>query len=248
MESFDPSALITAIESDSLGAALFELSAVLTSRPDALEVGTGMLDDLAARVDSPTNEGIIAALFGPDGFSGDVLDYHAEANSMLDQVLQRRLGMPITLSAVVVEVGKRVGLDFQMMAMPGHVVVGTGEPHRYIDAFGGVEVDGDGLRRRFESIFGEGASFDASGGVQPLGVAGVVNRVGNNLLRTWANGQDAKLDRLLDLRAVIPASEGDWKLVIGVAEASGRFDIAAKLRERIDPDDPQIGQLWAKLN
>ena len=61
------------------------------------------------------------ALFGADGFRGDVEDYHSEENSLLDRVLDRRLGMPVTLSAVVIEVGARVGVPLTMILSLIHI-------------------------------------------------------------------------------------------------------------------------------
>ncbi len=242
---FDP--LRNAMGGDSIALALFELSAVVTGRSDAVEVGFGQIDHIAQSIDDVSISGLIDVLFGEHGFRGDVVNYHAEENSLLDQVLERRQGMPITLSAVAIAVGRQVGLPLRMIAMPGHVVVGLDESDRFIDAFGGVEVDGDGLAKRFASIFGADASFTPEQLTQ-LDAAGAVNRVCNNLLRTWSDDRSGKIDRLLELRAAIPGSDADRTLVIGIAEARGRFDIAASLREQMDPEDPQISELWARLN
>ena len=146
-----------------------------------------------------------------------------------------------------IEVGRRIGLPLTLVAMPGHVVVGTGQPDRFIDAFGGVELDEGGLRARFESIFGANASPD-SFVLQDLDPVGAVNRVCNNLLRTWKMDRTGKIDRLLELRVAIPGGVADRKLVQQVAEARGRFDLVATMREKTDPDDPQIRGLWARLN
>ena len=136
MQFGDYTPLLQALEGNSIGHALLELSAVLLGRADAVVVGTELLDGFALAVGESTDE-ILGALFGSDGFRGDVVNYHAEENSLLDRVLERRLGMPITLSAVVIEIGSRIGIPLHMVAMPGHVVVGTQDPDRYIDAFGG---------------------------------------------------------------------------------------------------------------
>lgn len=247
MDSFDAAPLKRALACDSIGEALLALSATLSDRSDAISVGRELLDGLALEVRESTTTAIIDTLFGHDGFRGDVIDYHAEENSLLDRVLERRVGMPITLSAVVIEVGRRLDLPLRMVAMPGHVVVGTAKPNWFIDAFGGVEVDSDGLQRRFASIFGSDASLRAHE-LEDLDPVGAVNRVCNNLMRTWGTDRTGKLDRLLALRAEIPGSEADRKLVLGVAQARGRFDIAATIRESVDPDDPEIEDLWARLN
>lgn len=247
MSPLDLTALLSYLDGDSIGEALLAMSGLLCDRPEAVEVGTQLLDEIALTVDGNDVAALVAAVFGAHGFRGDVLNYHAEENSLLDRVLERRSGMPITLSAVAIEVGRRCGMELEMIGMPGHVIVGTGTTDSFIDAYGGVEVDLGGLQRRFESIFGETASFSLNR-LRQLDAVGAVNRVGNNLLRTWAKDRSSKVDRLLEMRAMIPASDADRQLVLGVAEARRRFDIAARLREQLDPDDPKIDQLWAQLN
>ena len=156
--------------------------------------------------------------------------------------------MPITLSAVVTEVGKRIGIELELIGMPGHVIVGVpGNRVSFIDAFGGTELDSNGVLRRFESIFGQGTEIPP-GSLLPMDTASTINRVCNNLTRTWARNDAARLNRLLEVRAVLPASDAERRLLVDIAEARGRFDIAATLREQLDPDDPQIPSLWARLN
>ena len=247
VDSHDYSSLLKALKGDSIGLALLELSAVLTRRSEAIAVGNDLLDELATSVSEKTPRAVADSLFGHGGLRGDVLNYHAEENSLLDRVLERRLGMPITLSAVAIEVGRRIGLPWTMVAMPGHVVVGTGEPNCFLDAFGGVELDEGGLWTRFESIFGTDAP-PGSFVLQELDPSGAVNRVCNNLLRTWKTDRTGKIDQLLELRVAIPGSDADRHLVQQVAEARGRFDLVAAIREETDPDDPDIQQLWARLN
>jgi len=231
----------------SIGDGLLKLSEVLTQRAGILERGRFALDELADTVPHPTTTDLVTTLFGNGGFNGDVEHYHAEANSLLDHVLDRRLGMPITLSALTIEVGERLGLNLTMIGMPGHVIVGTDVDGHYIDAFAGIEVDDQWVRARLESMFGpQHAPDDVP--MPTLGVLGAVNRVCNNLMRTWANDDSGKFDRLLELRSIIPGSPADRGLTIGVATRRGRFDIAARLREANDPDDPEIQALWAKLN
>lgn len=62
-------------------------------------------------------------LFDDEGFRGNADDYSDPRNSCLDQVLERRLGIPITLSVVVMEVGRRVGLAIEGVGLPAHFIV-----------------------------------------------------------------------------------------------------------------------------
>lgn len=234
-------------EPSSIGDGLFMLSSLLSQRSGIVENGRFALDELADSIDDASPTGIVQTLFGSGGFRGDVEDYHAEDNSFLDRVLERRLGMPITLSAVVVEVGQRVGVPLTLVGMPGHVIVGTHDEDCFIDAFGGVVVDAASIQKRFESIFGPQAVIDLSL-LEPMTVISTVSRVCNNLMRSWADDRTGQMDRLLELRSRFPGTPAERGMLISAATGRGRFDIAARLREQSDPDDPEITALWARLN
>jgi len=62
-------------------------------------------------------------LFRELGFHGAALDYYDPRNSYLNQVLERRAGIPITLSILYMEVGRRLGLRLQGVSFPGHFLV-----------------------------------------------------------------------------------------------------------------------------
>jgi regulator of sirC expression with transglutaminase-like and TPR domain len=62
-------------------------------------------------------------------FRGDQEDYYSPSNSMLNEVMERRLGVPLTLSIVFMELGWRLGIPFEGVGFPGHFLVRlTGEP------------------------------------------------------------------------------------------------------------------------
>ena len=88
------------------------------------------LDELAeasgvARVGDPLKalHRLREFLFEEEGFAGNREDYYDPRNSCLNDVLERRLGIPITLSLVVMEVGRRAGLSIVGVGLPGHFVV-----------------------------------------------------------------------------------------------------------------------------
>lgn len=235
-------------EDPPLATCLLLLSEALTGREDAVVVGNSLLDGLAEGVTDSSVTGVVRHLFDTSRFQGNIEDYHSPENSFLDRVLERRLGMPITLSAVVAEVGDRLGIGMHLVGMPGHVLVGLDDdPRRYVDAFGGTELDEVGVRRRFESIFGADTSL-APKALLPIDTIAVINRVCNNLTRSWLDRDRTALDRLLDVRTALPATPRDRQLLIGLAESRGRFDLAARLRTEVDPTDPVIDGLWARLN
>src|SRR5438309_117199 len=73
--------------------------------------------DVAARV-----AGLCRYLFHEMGFRGNVRDYYDSRNSYLNQVLDRRTGIPITLSLVAMAIGRRAGLEVVGVGLPGHFV------------------------------------------------------------------------------------------------------------------------------
>jgi regulator of sirC expression with transglutaminase-like and TPR domain len=91
------------------------------------------LDGLARAVDgvrrSPDALGRLHRLreylFVEQGFAGNRDDYYDPRNSFLNDVLDRRQGIPITLSLVLMEVGKRLGLAIEGIGLPGHFIAGA---------------------------------------------------------------------------------------------------------------------------
>src|SRR5262249_18663494 len=73
--------------------------------------------NLSARVD-----GLCRYLFHDMGFRGNVREYYDPRNSYLNQVLDQRTGIPITLSLVAMAVGQRSGLNVVGVGLPGHFV------------------------------------------------------------------------------------------------------------------------------
>ena len=76
-------------------------------------------------------------LFEELGFRGNDTDYYDPGNSCLDVVLDRRTGIPITLSVVYIEVARRLAGPFSGIGLPGHFVVqySDSEYSTYIDPF-----------------------------------------------------------------------------------------------------------------
>ena len=63
-------------------------------------------------------------LFEEQGFRGNAEEYYDPRNSFLNDVLDRRVGIPITLSLVLIEVGRRLGLAIHGIGLPAHFIVG----------------------------------------------------------------------------------------------------------------------------
>lgn len=98
------------------------------------------LDALALACPDPTVGGVVAHLFRTEGFHGNEVDYYDPENSMLDSVLDRRTGIPITLSVVLIEVARRLGVALVGIGAPGHFVVGDPATMTVLDPFNGGRV------------------------------------------------------------------------------------------------------------
>jgi regulator of sirC expression with transglutaminase-like and TPR domain len=78
------------------------------------------LDELAGRVGRADVHRLRQFLFEQEGFAGNAGDYYDPRNSCLNDVLDRRRGIPITLSLLAIEVGRRLGLVVHGVGLPGH--------------------------------------------------------------------------------------------------------------------------------
>lgn len=112
------------------------------------------------RRDISTADTLIALnhyLFDELGFAGNRAEYYDPRNSYLNEVLDRRLGIPITLSILYVEIGQRVGLALRGVSFPGHFLVrcSVRDGAIVLDPYsGGASLGMDDLRRRLESVAG----------------------------------------------------------------------------------------------
>lgn len=170
--------------------------AVLTiarcARPDLDVVGElARLDDLAASCPSPTVEGIVRHLFGDLGFAGDRDTYDDPRNSFLDQVLDRRRGIPISLSVLTIEVARRLGVRLHGVGLPGHFVIGSGDdPDLFVDPFGGGAVlDATGLRMLFRQVSGGSTAWDPAW-LAPVDHRALLVRMLNNLKASYLRRRD----------------------------------------------------------
>lgn len=97
-------------------------------------------------------------LFEDEGFTGNATDFYDPRNSFLNAVIDRKLGIPITLSVLYMEVGQRIGLQFAGVSFPGHFLVKLPLDNALIviDPFnGGIALDEDDLKQRLRQTYGD---------------------------------------------------------------------------------------------
>jgi regulator of sirC expression with transglutaminase-like and TPR domain len=150
-------------------------------------------------------DGIVDTLFSSGMFAGDSDDYHDPRNSLLHEVLKRRVGMPITLSVVAMEVGKRRGVSIRGVGLPGHFVIRDQQSGRFADPFGGgVRYDESGMIASWEQRMGDAAAFRPSM-LRRTNAHDIVLRILNNLKQSLVTRDEpVLLARLAPLRAAFP--------------------------------------------
>ncbi len=167
-----------------------------------LDVGAQLdrLDDLAARCATATRDGVLAQLFGAEGFHGNEDDYYDPENSMLDTVLDRRIGIPITLSVLAIEVARRVGVALAGIGAPGHFIVRDEDDGTYFDPFNRGRVLDDSERAR---LYGPAP-------LEPSTPLAIVGRMLANLKGIYAQRGDAdSLRWVMRLRVLLPGAPGE---------------------------------------
>jgi regulator of sirC expression with transglutaminase-like and TPR domain len=113
------------------------------------------LDRLAAGITDL--DGLLHRLFVQEHFTGDTGNYYDPRNSLLPHVLTRRLGIPITLAVVCMEVGRRAGVPIDGVGMPGHFLVRPVGSDVLLDVFdGGAELSLAACEARFRERGGTG--------------------------------------------------------------------------------------------
>jgi regulator of sirC expression with transglutaminase-like and TPR domain len=119
------------------------------------------------RADVATAEKLLALnhyLFDELGFSGNGDDFYDPRNSFLNEVIERRVGIPITLGVVYIEIGRRIGLGLHGVSFPGHFLVKCAlrDGIVVLDPYsGGVSLGADELQQRLRAAGSPGDVDDA---------------------------------------------------------------------------------------
>jgi regulator of sirC expression with transglutaminase-like and TPR domain len=194
-----------------------------------LDVSTylGRIDSLGRLLRAQTREDATAAerivalnrfLFGDQGFAPNIENYYDPRNSFLNEVLERRVGIPLTLSIVYIEVGRRVGLPLYGVSFPGHFLVkcmleqGTVILDPYC---GGISLALQDLQQRLREVRGgEVSRAIIAGMLVSASKKEILARMLRNLKAIYMDGQDYQ-HALTTL---------DWILLVHPEAASERRD------------------------
>ena len=201
------------------------------------------LDRLAAGV--RTLPGLVQRLFETEGFAGNAADYQDPRNSLLPYVLTRKLGIPITLAVVAIEVGRRAGVALEGVGMPGHFLVRPVGTRKHLDVFrGGAELDMAGCEALFRAT--SGARPDVPFGPHLLATAStrsILARMLENLCVVYrTRRRPGDLEWVLRMRLALPGTGLTEVLELAAALGEqGRWLDGTRLLEERLPDASPVG-------
>lgn len=209
----------------------------------------------ALRVLEAINEILIAR----HGFHGSNDDYYHPRNSFLNEVLERREGLPITLSVIYLEVARRLGAPLEGVGLPAHFMARWPLPDDaggsiYVDPFQrGELLDELAMRQRILRLIGAPAraTFDPAWS-RALDAREILTRMLRNLKQVYLmRGETADAletaDRLTALRPDLPEElrdRGLLRLAMGESLLAAA-DITAYLEHT--PDAPEGGRLLRRI-
>jgi regulator of sirC expression with transglutaminase-like and TPR domain len=154
-------------------------------------------------------------VFVEEGFQGNTEDYYDPRNSYLNQVIDRKVGIPITLSVLYASIAARVGLEMAGVSLPAHFMlrVGSGDATTFVDPFNaGALLDRKGCERRIAQVVGRPVALTDLQ-LAPCGHDQVVARILRNLKMIYVGQHDyaAALPVLRRLVALNPRDPQDQR-------------------------------------
>jgi regulator of sirC expression with transglutaminase-like and TPR domain len=216
------------------------------------------LDDLAAQVARGMPAGasperrvgrLNSVLFHELGFDGNRTDYYDPKNSFLNEVIDRRTGIPLTLSVVYMEVGRRCGLEIHGVGFPGHFLckISLADGELVVDPFHKGHLLGlDEIKKRLQAAVGDGVPFDARV-LRPARPREILVRMLQNLRAVYEQKNDSvralsAVDRLLLLA---PQNVRGLRERAAICEKLGGAHAAAADLEKVLSLDPQTSDAAA---
>ncbi len=191
-------------------------------------------------------------LFAEKRFVGNQKDYYDRRNSFLNEVLDRRTGIPLTLTLVYMEVARRVGLRVEGVSFPGHFLAKyVGDDEIIIDAFFGRVLTEEQCEERLQAVLGPGAVFEPRY-LEAAGPKDILVRMLRNLKHIYLNAAEyeqalACCDRVLLLSPDLPHELRDRGLVYQQLECYGAAVSDLERFLRLAPSDDSADTIREEL-
>jgi regulator of sirC expression with transglutaminase-like and TPR domain len=154
-------------------------------------------------------------MFAELNFRGNSIDYYDPRNSFLNQVLERRVGIPITLSLVYLELAHRIGFPMAGVSLPGHFLIRptVEEMDIFVDPFHQGEIMfAQDCRDRLKQMFGASAQLEPHH-LAPITPAIFLVRILTNLKLIYLQNRDVPkaLDAINRILLIHPEAVGEWR-------------------------------------
>jgi regulator of sirC expression with transglutaminase-like and TPR domain len=228
-------------------------------RARLLELGLAARARVAASAGDPVGA-LNRFVFEEAGFRGNQEDYYDARNSLLSCVIDERRGIPITLSVVYMELGRRAGLEVEGVGLPGHFVarvranVEGREVTTLVDPFNRRRIDRDDCQQLLDSLYG-GQIALAEEHLCASQPREILARLLRNLKSVYAQGRRFRLalsviERILLVEPDAHAERRDRGALLGQL---GRYgEAAAEMHaylqaERDAPDSSLVREQLKKL-
>lgn len=232
---------------------------------DCLDHLATLASEVREKVGSTGDQGTLIRalnghLFEHLGFTGSTVDYYNPDNSFLNRVLETRNGIPITLSVLYMEVGRRLGIACHGVGLPGHFVVGLDELGLYLDPFNsGQLLSGADCRVLLRDMFGERLPWREEF-LQPSSKHDILFRMLTNLRQIFIHRKDyARALAVIQRMALVNPTmhflhkETSWCHLQLKEYHLAIKDLEMYLQGERDPQDAdevrhQIQALWSMLS
>jgi regulator of sirC expression with transglutaminase-like and TPR domain len=199
-------------------------------------------------------EALNGYLFGEEGFHGNEQDYYDPRNSFLNEVLDRKTGIPITLSTVYLEVARRAGVEAAGVGLPGHFIVkvsADGEDLLVDPYHQGLKLSEEDCQDRLDRIYGGRLRLDSTM-LAPCGTKSILARTLRNLKAIYLKtGEQERALRVLDLLLEVNPHSGEDVRDRGLLYAAlDCYGLAAEdLQSFVDlfPGAPETPELREKV-
>jgi len=207
---------------------------------------------LGARSTSERIARLNAYLYEQQGFGGNRDDYYDPRNSFLNDVLERRTGIPITLAIVYLSVAQRAGVPALGVGFPGHFLVRCDEPEEIlVDPFAGAVVSRDECAEWLRTAAGADAPFDPRL-LEPTPAREIVARLLRNLKQIWLAAEDwsralACAERILLLTPNAPLELRDRGLLFARLECFAAAEADLRRFLALAPNDAGADAVRAQL-
>ena len=229
------------------------------------DVECARLDQLASDFGGGTASDLMAWL-AVRGFRGNAEDYYHPDNSMLNRVMDRGLGIPISLSVVAIEVGRRSGIELDGVGLPGEFIVAErNQPDRFHNPYRQRSMSTDEVLAMVRRFAGRDAQLTPAM-LQPVDGLSIIRRMLTNLAHIYSHtDRPTDLEWVLRLQTRLPGMDpAVLRQFAAVLARLGRFweasDVLTQLiestendldlhgREEIDGDRAALRHLQARLN